>query len=625
MRLIIEIGLDCDMKTGLFQDKKIKFLSTIIFLGVMALQYSRVYAQDPGQALKRAQELEKFGRVDEAREVYEQTYRQHPDNIVGFNRLKEFYIRIQEYDLACGLIKERQKRYPEDPSLTVSLAQVLYKMGEDKKAITLWHELLEKHPQKSSVVQLVASAMAMERLYDRAIEVYINGRNRIGRGDLFVFNLSNLYAAQMDFANAADELLLYLEFHPEHSSLIESQLKRFPKTSRVVREVVGRIERDIVSRPRDVNLRNVLVSYYLDTERYTEGLKAVIELEKFTDGKKQGDALFRFAQRVFLSGVPYEAERAYRVILEYYPWFRSKERVLFGLAQCYDAQEKYNKAVEGFHTVFKESQSTSIATQALFRKGIIQRDKLYDLSGARETFRLLRDRFPEAEKSTESLLELGNCAVAQGDLVEAEQIFEQVFGKTVKGKDSLWLKALIGLAEAAYFGGEFERTLYLLEELSNIKMQKTLMKNPVSNDGLRLRLFVSEHLRKYREPLRLFAWCEYLETQRKEIDALQVIDSLLSRWPKADIAADGFYKRGKILMRLGEYNRSLASFDSVVTIFPESIIADRAFERMGYVYELIGEKGNATITYDKLLKYYAQTLLADEVRKRIRSIEKEER
>ncbi|MCK4821526.1 hypothetical protein KA005_37515, partial [bacterium] len=254
LRLIIEIGLDCDMKSWLFQDKKMKFLSIIIFLGLMALQYFRVYAQDPGQALKRAQELEKFGRVDEAREVYEQTYRQHPDNIVGFNRLKEFYVRFQEYDLACGLIKERQKRYPGDPSLTVSLAQVLYKMGEDKKAITLWHGLLEEYPQKSSIVQLVASAMTMERLYDRAIEVYINGRNRIGRGDLFIFNLSNLYAAQMDFAKAADELLLYLEFHPEQSSLIESQLKRFPKTSRVVREVVDRIERDIVHRPRDINL-----------------------------------------------------------------------------------------------------------------------------------------------------------------------------------------------------------------------------------------------------------------------------------------------------------------------------------------------------------------------------------
>jgi len=408
-----------------------KFLSIIIFLGLMALQYFRVYAQDPGQALKRAQELEKFGRVDEAREVYEQTYRQHPDNIVGFNRLKEFYVRFQEYDLACGLIKERQKRYPGDPSLTVSLAQVLYKMGEDKKAITLWHGLLEEYPQKSSIVQLVASAMTMERLYDRAIEVYINGRNRLGREDLFVFNLSNLYAAQMDFAKAADELLLYLEFHPEQSSLIESQLKRFPKTSRVVREVVDRIERDIVHRPRDINLRNVLVSYYLNSERYIEGLKAVTELEKFTDGKKQGEALFGFAQRVFLSGVPYEAERAYRVILEYYPWFRSKDRVLFGLAQCYEAQEKYNEAVDGYYTVFKESQSTSIAIQALFRKGIIQRDELFDLSGAAGTFRLLMDRFPEAEKSIESLLELGNCAVTQGNLVEAEQIFGQVIGKTV--------------------------------------------------------------------------------------------------------------------------------------------------------------------------------------------------
>jgi len=579
--------------------------------------------QSTNQKLRLAQELENSGQWKEAQNIYETLYKKMPGNIVVFNHLKNLYIRTHSYQKALKLVEKQRLRYPNNLSLDIAYAQVMYKMGRHDEAVKDWMKILDRWSKQASVYRAVASAMIQERLLDQAINVYLLGRRQIKQKDLFTFDLANLYGVRMEYGKAADELLSYLKIHPQHFSLIENMLLRYPRTDRVVKEIVRRVKEAITDRPEDPGLRQILVSIYLRATRYKEGFRAAEELEKLTEKKKQGETLFRFGEETFRAGAPEEAEKAYREILKLYPDFPRMDRVLFGLARCYAAQKKFREAAETYQQVFAEFRRSPLASQSLYLRGLILENKIFDLSGAVETFRSLIEKFPSSKYSEDARLELGNCFIARGNLDQAEEIFKKSLEKTRKKKGKPWVKALVHLSDVAYLRGNFEEVLSLLSKLSTEKLEPDAVQEPLMNDGLKLRLFVEEHYKKSPKLLTLLARGEFWERQRKYDRSLLVIDSLITKWPDDPVVAQGLFKKGEMEIKLGKFDESKAAFDSLRKHFPESLLADQALERIGWIYEKLGKKKEAVKSYENLLTLYPQSFLADAVRKRIRRIEKE--
>ncbi len=579
--------------------------------------------QSTNQKLRLAQELENSGQWKEAQNIYETLYSKMPGNIVVFNRLKNLYLRTRSYQKALELVEKQRMVYPNNLSLDIAYAQVIYKMGRHEEAVKEWMNILDQWPKQSSVYRAVANAMIQERLLDKAINVYLLGRRRLNKNDLFTFDLANLYGLRMEYGKATDELLDYLKIHPHHFTLIENMLLTYPRADRVIKKIIHKIKEAIASRPKDAGLRKILVSIYLRAGRYKEGFKAAEELEKLTEKKKQGETLFRFGEETFRAGAPEEAEKAYREILRFYPDFSQIDRVLFGLARCYEAQNKFRQAAETYHQVFTKFSRSQLASQSLYLKGLILENKIFDLSGAIETFRTLIKKFPSSKYSEDARLELGNCFIAFGNLGKAEETFRKLLEKTKKRKGKTWVKALVQLSDVAYLRGDFEEVVALLRKFSTEQLEPDAVQEPLMNNGLELRLFVEEYYKKSPKPLTFLARGEFWERQRKYDMALRVIDSLITKWPDDPITAHALFKKGEIEIKLGKFNQSKAAFETLFKHFPESLLADRALERTGWICEKTGNKKEAVKTYENLLTLYPQSFLADDVRKRINRLKKE--
>lgn len=604
------------------------FLRLLCLIGILFfINTSGTAQQKERQAISSklhlAKELERLERLEEAKSLYEILYNQAPDNVTVFNRLRNLYLRIQAYEQALELIEERKRRHPHDSNLEIAAAHVCYKMGKHEEAVTRWNKILDQKPKQASIYQGIASVMIQERLLDEAIDVYLLGRRRIGKDDLYVFNLANLYAARMDYGEAAEELLRYLEMNPKQVSLVETHLFKYSKTKGAIREIENKLKKAISSRPNDLNLRRIMVSFYIKANRYKEGLKATRELEQLIEEKKQGEALFRFGREVFRSGASEEAVNAYMEILAVYPRFSRRDQVVFGLAQCYEAQRKLKDAVTAYQMIIDDLESSQLGSQSLYRKGMIEKDDLFDLERAEETFRMLLEKFPSSRESTVGRLELGSCYVAQGDLDKAEAIFRKVLNQSDKKKDGNWVRSLIHLADVAYLRGRFDEALSLLKEISAAGKTANVTENPALNDGLRLRLFLEEYFHRCPELLTLFANGDFWIRQRLFNRALAVLDSLITGWPEEPINAEALFMKGEAEIQLGRFRHGLSSFDTLLDRFPTSLLADQAVERTGWIYEKMGEEEKALRQYELLLVTYPQSFLIDEIRQRIREIEKE--
>ncbi len=589
-------------------------------VGILIIVSQIAFAQDFQQKLKTAQELQKTGYVSEAIQLYEQLYQLQPQNGAVFNGLRQLYIQSRDYDRALTLIEDRLLRFPNDISLEISTGQVFYRMGREKEAFEKWQDILSKKAKEIPIYQLVANAMVGERLLDEAIDVYLLGRKRIGKDDLFVFNLASLYGARMDFENATEELIRFLRTNPGHASTVESRLRQFPRTERVIRDITKQLKKAIDSAPDQPAYRQVLASVYLNSGHYDKAFKISLVLEQM-DKEKKGQILYNYAQKVFLAGAPKQAEKAYNQILNSYPKSPWRDKTLFGLAQSYEAQDYFRKAVDSYDQVFNEFQKGPLAIQSLYNKALIQRDHLFDLAGAEQTFQTLLNRYPRSKEGQEGQLELAKCYIARGDLLKAETVYRKALERYQKTKEGLWLRTLVGLADVLFLMERFDETISQLDILSSTTLSPTLLQNPVLNDGLRLRLFVGEHTKRWAEELHFYVRSDLLKRERRYEEALMVLDSLIIQRSHTPLTAYGLFQKGEITLLQGKYRDSIAPFDSLQTRFPNSLIADQALERLGWIYEMMGKKQLALNQYEKLLVVYPHSFLADEIRARIRRLE----
>ncbi len=604
-------------------NKNIKVLLYLCVFNIINPFVLRVMSQDINEKLQYAQQLEKSGQLEEAVVIYEDLYQKYPDNETVFNQLRKMYLDRQEYGKAIDLIETHLGIKPSDPELEISLAQVYFRMGEEEEAHKRWNQLVDRYPKQVYIYQMVANAMAEERLWDDAIDIYLLGRNRIGIDDLFVFDLANLYGAKIEYGKATEELIRYLILNPQSGTLVESQILRYPKTERIINDIVRQFEKAIDTNPSNLEFRRILVSVYLYAGRYQEGFITTCELEMLTEQEKQGEALFRFGNEAFQSGEKEEAEKAYLEILKYYPHCSVKEYVLFDLAHCYEAQNRFQEAIETYERIYQEYPKSPLVHQVLYQKGLIQMTEIFDLPGAVTTFRRIIGQNPSGSYSDEARLALGNCMIGQGDLDQAEKIITEVFEKSWEMKGNLEINALVRLAEVHYLQGQFEEALSLLKNLAPERMDVELMQDPILNDGLNLRIFIEEHFHQPLEPLMLFVRAEFFERQRKYSQAIIVLDSLIHLYSDESIVADALFKKGEINIRTESFHESLLSFNAFLSRFPKSVLSDHAVERMGWIYEKIGDQEKALRQYENLLVVYPYSFFSDEIRQRIRKIEGE--
>ncbi len=602
--------------------KSLKAIKGLICLLVFCVG-SRVVSQNITERLQHAHQLELSGHLEEALSIYEDLYQIYPNHETVFNQLRNIYLNIRAYEKALDLIKRYQKVRPNDIGLEMALAQVYFRMGDEDEARKRWDQLIEHYPTQAYVYQMVANGLIEERLFDEAVDIYLLGRERIGNEELFVFDLASLYGNMIEYGKAAEELIHYLVLHPNSGTLVESQILRYPKTERIINEVVNQFEKAIHAQPSYLELRRILASVYLYADRYPEGLMTVRELEMLTEQERQGEALFRFGKEAFQSGKAEIAEKAYREILESYTHFRIKENVLLSLAQCYEARKRFQEAIETYDKIYREYPQGSLTLQVLYRKGLLQMNEMVDVPGAIATFQLIIDQFPSGTYHNEARLALGSCMICQGDLDQAEQIFKESLDRSKQETGIGDVKPLVRLAEVYYFRGEFEKVMSLLDNLKAGEIGAEAMQDPVLNDGLNLRLFVKEYFPQNPDPLLLFARAEFFEKQRKYEQALTVLDSLLTTYPDGPIVADALFKKGEIRIQTEAFRESLNSLSELLARFPKSLLADRSIERMGWIYEKMGDPQKALEQYEALLTGYPHSFYADDIRQRIRKIEEE--
>ena len=209
----------------------------------------------------------------------------------------------------------------------------------------------------------------------------------------------------------------------------------------------------------------------------------------------------------------------------------------------------------------------------------------------------------------------GQIQVARGDTAEATKQFLLVAGMPDALPDQAD-EALFRLAELDFFAGRFGQATTRLEALSSN------LKADFANDALQLQSVLQGNVNNDAEALKGYARGLYLARQRKNMEAIAVLNDVLAKSPTSDIADDALLEIAHLQASAGFTMQAVASYERLLTEYQNnSIVLDRAQFELAETYQRgMHDAPKAIAAYEKLLTDFPNSIYADQARKRVRQL-----
>ena len=605
-------------------------ITVYILLGIqLAGAVTSVNAQTirPGSSRNRirmAQDYERRGHYDAALKIYKELYDVVPKNQVYYEGVKRNMLRLKRFDQLKQIV-QAQIRLTDGVKYHADLGQVLYQDGDREGAMRLWQGLLSRFADQKAAYTYVANAMISNRLYDEAIDVYLNGRHHFDSDGVFVFELANLYVIRLKLKEATQEYLKQLAKNPNQFSYVESRLVNYTKDPDQARQVVAVLQEYLSKHKESFLGRKLLANLYLRMQDFDgalrqfkllEGQKAIRQKQKDVSGQH----LYFFAEKALNAKKFAYAEDAYELILENYPKSPYRPRALFGLALAKQQRGKPTEALQRFQQVLQIDDKSSWAREALFHIGDIYFKDLFEIDKALDTYNLLLNRYPREKKTPETLFRIGDCYAAKGDLGNAEYAYKRAVAAAVP-KSPYIDQGRFKMAYLQFLQAEYDSALTSLNKITQ-ELDSPNVDQSFVNDAFELSFLIEENQADSSGALAAYAEARKLRMQHRDQEAIAALKHIILAFPQAEIVDETLVELGNIEAERGEYLAAIDYFKTLLTEHGESVYNAQAQKRIAEIYETgLGDNDKAFAAYENVLINYPGSLYVEEVRRKLRELQ----
>ena len=612
--------------------------TTVLFLAVLAAPSATAQQTDIATRLRLAQGFEQAGEWSRAASVYESLLEENPQSFVVVDGLRRTYTELKEYDKAINLVRQQLRVNPADENMLTILGRLYDLSGHQQAADSLWRVVIMKDVKNAGLYRLVAAQLIDHRQYERAIEIYLQGRAGTKNENIFLEELASLYAALHQYHHATSEFIKLLQINPQQISYVQSRLASFTNRPEGWQSALDVVNDAVRRSPENVQLHTILAWILIEGKQYDGALEQYRIIDRVT--KANGAELFSFAQRAAQERAYRTAQRAFQEVIRTNGAANILSYARFGYARAVEelsaegdsaAQQPgtraeltsttasgvaetmptFQGALGLYEAILADFPNSDIGMQALFRIGTIRFVRFFDLDGAAKAFDKVRTLPFNPPLQQEAMLRLAEVETAKNDIQRAREEYRQLLRIT---SDQNRDKVLFRLSELNYFEAEFDSASAVLQSLGNT------LRSDEANDALQLLYFIQEN-KPSGDALGEFARADLLVRQRKYSEALTRFQALTVRYPSVSLVDDAVLRIAELHLLLNHPEDALSVFRHIVVDMPTSVLRDRAQMRIGEVFESkLKDNTKALEAYEKVLELFPTSLFVEEARKRIRTL-----
>lgn len=607
----------------------IKYLLLPLLLTVILSPLSGQPSQPvPEQALQNrvrtAQNYERRQAFASALKIYKELYQAVPTNQLYYDGYKRNLVNLKRFPEALSLVRENMQRY-NHVRYYADLGDVLYQSGQVQEAIESWDDTLLRFQNEQYTYTYLANAMVSNRLYDRAIDVYLKGRAHFQKDELFVFELANIYVLRLKYREATIEYLKHLERSPTQFAYVESRIVNYTKDPEQAQRVVQVLADRLPKHKQPYLVRKLMADLYLRIEEYALALEQFRKLEKMDPGdgmkqkNEQGREIFFFADKALKAGKYEFADEAFAMILEHYSNSRYRPRALYGLALCKRKQGAPAEALLHFQKLISLPQQSAWSQAALFEIGELYYEELFDLNKALDAYQMLISKYPKNSKVADAYFRIGDCHAARGDFSEARNWYEKsiqfMTGKASNRDEGRYKMAYLDFVEGNY-AAALEQLHLIIEKMGRPDVNQDFV-----NDALELSFLIEENQNDSEEALKLYSKSEKSRLVKDYQAASDKLNQILSDYPTAGVLDEALQQLGELENERGNYPQAISYFEQLLKEHSDGPYTALAQKRIAEIYELgLGDLQKAYGAYEKILVDYPNCIYIEDARNKLREL-----
>jgi tetratricopeptide (TPR) repeat protein len=604
---------------------KMKFTVIIFVMLVLSVQAQ----QRNEQKFSLAQSYEQIGDYNSAVKLYEELYQSDPANSMYVNALYRAYTQLKNYAALVNILDERIKQKPDDVEAYGMLGSTYYLMGNEEKAVEVWNKPFQSGNINPVFYRMIGNYVLERRAFEIAIDLYEKGKKASEDKVLYAFDLARLYSLTMQFEKAAKEYCLILANMPTQLNIVESKIFETVSRPGALDAMIKGIE-DCADKS-NLSYSFMLARLYSEKKSYQKAYEIYLYIDKVQSSK--GRDLYNFALQMFSEKEYKLASDVFKKITDDYPDSPVNSQAALGYARSLEASllEEYQKTLplwkpyfplqkfqsgetekvlSAFNVVVNLYKHSEPAYESMLRTAVILFYLLNDYDEARRLLELIVKEAPLSKNSAEAYLELGNIALVEGKLDEAEKDFSAIL-KLLSGSEEQKKKAIYKLGKVNFYQGNFD------EAKSNLSQILGNLKDNSANDAIELLLLLNPQMNDSSNLL-IYAQAEFLAEQKKFDEAAVNYKKLADNQRAFVLRAISAVKYCEMLIAVDNYQDAVLVLENVSAEGEKNIYADKAVYLLGKIHQYgIKNFSKAEDFYQKLLTDYPKSIYADDARAQI--------
>jgi tetratricopeptide (TPR) repeat protein len=590
-----------------------------------------LFAQNNGMLNKfaLAESYENSGDFEKASKIYEELYQRDPQNSVYFESLNRTYVQLKNYAASINLIEKEISRKPNDINLYGLLGSTYSLMGNEEKAYQIWDEpfsFLEPNP---IFYRVIAAYAAERRAFDKAIDLFRRGKEISQDKIIFSYDLARLYSLTMQYENAAEEYCAILENDPLQLQNVQTKILSIANKPSALKVIILVVEQYVDK--DNLSFSFLLARLYIENKDFDKAYEMYVNIDE--NQSQRGIELYRYADFLFREGEYEISKNVYQSIIQLYPGSPVTPSAKLGYAKSLEAilmedysgqiplwkpyfafkpyeSEQVKEVIDAFNEVAGFYKNSDASYEALLRIGMIKFYLQNKQDEATQYFNKIINEAVMSASTADAYSELGNIALLNGNLTEAEKNYSQitVLAKVNQNKIN---NAKYKLARVKYYNGDVKASQKLLADiLKNLKDDN-------ANDALSLSLLLNTS-QNDSVNIMLFAEGEFLADQKKFSDAAKNYE-LIAENPQAFILHSiASIRLAEMELALNNYLRSIELFEGVVEEGEKNIYADKALYLLAQIFQHgIEDNAKAIELYEMLLAKFPASIYIDKARNEI--------
>ena len=569
---------------------------------------------DLDKRIEQARSLERLRQYDRAVAIFERVLQDVPDNRSALNGALRLYFRLKAYDRAIPLLETHIERSPDDSRLRGRLARALFGIGRDRDAEEQIRILQDLFPQSESAVSQIANLHLDRQAYDRAIQTYLSGRERLDKPGAFALGLASAYTSAFDIPGAVGEYVRWLTQQPGQWRIVNDRIDLLAAVGS--QELVERALRSAVSEHRDsMDAHNLLGSFYLRSGKPGDALAAYREADRL-DGAS-GKYLVQYAEWALREGHHRDAIDTFQELIRTTGSDTLRAEAYSGLAMAFQKSGGMDDAAETYRKIIARYRGTGYRDEAMSNLADIHLGHNRDAPRALGMYRSLLADATAPKYREKAMFGIAESYVVMGSLEDALVQYNRILDPDT-GPAEAETRARTGyhLGELALFQGRFDDALEHFHATAD-----RYPGSPFANDALAWTILIAEGRQGGDPSLSEYIRSVLLRRQYRDREALEACKSFVDENAQSLIADTVILDIGVLLDRLGKPFQAVAVLRDLIERHPESRRVAAARWRIAEIYETdIGDIPQALTEYETLLLSHPDHFRNDAVRRKIRDL-----